>query len=86
MFSGPTLLSLAVFGAALQVGVLIFAASIQYKSAFSVGNGDPVPEYAFYILLAGTLLLTAGMFLCTQIERSTKEAVWEPIDKSTEVI
>lgn len=86
----PLLMVLAVFGTFLQAGVLVFAALIQYRSIFSTRDGDPIPEYAFYVIFGGTLLLAIGMFLCAQIiEESTDEAHWDPSPEShsdTEII
>lgn len=77
----PWLLALGVIGVFLQIGVLVFAALVQYRPMTLAETEDPVPEYAFYILLGGTLLLSVGMFLCARIiERSTSEAYWEPAE------
>lgn len=77
----PFLLVLGVFGVALQVGVLVFSALIQYQLIPFAKNAAPAPAYAFYVTVGGTLLLGLGVFLCARIiEKSTEETYWAPTD------
>lgn len=56
----------------------MFAAITQYKLKLSKNDGPPL-TYGLPLLVAGTLSLGAGMFLCAFIvETSTEECVWIP--------
>lgn len=56
----------------------MFAAITQYKLKLSKNDGPPL-TYGLPLLVAGTLGLGAGMFLCAFIvETSTEECVWIP--------
>ncbi|KAI5839158.1 ankyrin repeat-containing domain protein [Morchella snyderi] len=61
-----------------QGGVLVFAAVSQYILHLPKNNST-VPAYAFPVLLAGTIALAVGVFLCARaIETSTTELTWQP--------
>lgn len=71
-------MAFALLGIFLQAGVLVFAAMVQYILRWSK-NGQPIAAYAFPVVLAGTLSLAVGIFLCAQaIETSTDEITWIP--------
>lgn len=74
-------------GFLLQSGVLAFAAVTQYTLGL-LKNNTPVPNYAFPVLLVGTIALATGVFLCAQaVETSTKEILWRPkITEDTHVL
>ncbi|KAH0613684.1 uncharacterized protein H6S33_005570 [Morchella sextelata] len=75
--SQKKLWSVAWFGTALQLAVLVFDASITYnptlKGRFEK-NGLPVVKYAFPLTAIGTVLVVLGMFVSAYvIEDATKE-------------
>ncbi|KAJ5884928.1 hypothetical protein N7495_009438 [Penicillium taxi] len=70
----------AVIGAALQVGVIIFAAItvFVFPESFQTDK-KAVPSYAFPLYLIGTVFLFMGMLYCAIIiERSSKEYKFKP--------
>ncbi|KAI5803510.1 hypothetical protein DFH27DRAFT_481561 [Peziza echinospora] len=67
----------AALGIAIQVAVFIFAAETTYDLNYKKA-GRAVPQYAFPLMTAGTVILELGMFLCSYVvEWYTKEGVWE---------
>lgn len=73
----------AVFGALLQIGVLVYFAFITYyhKLQFKK-DGKPVRDYAFPLAFSGTAILGFGMLLCAHIvESSTSETNHIPASK-----
>lgn len=70
----------AVFGGAVQVGVLIYFGLITYYYPSKFKKEDKaVLGYAFPFSAAGTVLLVTGIFLCAHVvDRSTNEVRYEP--------
>ncbi|RPA83159.1 hypothetical protein BJ508DRAFT_207357, partial [Ascobolus immersus RN42] len=70
----------AVFGVALQAGVLVVSGLATYRFPWLKG-GSEVSWYAYPFTAAGTTCLCLGMFICaTVIEQSTREFRWKPAD------
>ncbi|KAK2739882.1 ankyrin repeat protein [Colletotrichum kahawae] len=74
----------AAMGIILQLGVLAFFAVMTYP-AYIRGDfkkdDEAVPEHAFPLAASGTLLLVAGLLLCSHVvESSTHEQRYLPID------
>ncbi|KAG5654842.1 hypothetical protein KAF25_009219 [Fusarium avenaceum] len=70
----------AVFGGAVQMGVLIYFRLITcyYPSKFKKED-KAVLSYAFPFSAAGTVLLVTGIFVCAHVvDRSTNEVRYEP--------
>lgn len=78
------LYAVAGLGLAMQVGVLVFAgfatqSSLKENSRFQKDGKSSTPGYIFPLFVAGTLLLSIGMFVCAQIvEERTDERTWIP--------
>lgn len=71
------MVAFVALGIFLQADVLVYAAFSQYRLKLLI-NDVPVENYGFPVLLAGTLSLAVGIFLCAHaIEMSTKETTWE---------
>lgn len=66
----------AIFGAVLQVGVLVYAAIITYYLQWESENSSSV-EYACPLTIIGTLLVCSGVFFCAYlVGDSTNEQVY----------
>jgi ankyrin repeat protein len=79
----------AAFGAVLQLGVLLYSGLATYHRALSFQkDGRPIEEYAYPCTAVGTLVLVAGMFLCSWVvESSTDEKRYEAIgDWQTRIV
>lgn len=64
------LLEVATYAILLQVGVLVFIGYSVYHPTFSkhfTKDGQPVRRYAYPLFAVGTILLTAGLLLCTAV-------------------
>ncbi|CCX13726.1 Similar to hypothetical protein CHGG_08881 [Chaetomium globosum CBS 148.51]; acc. no. XP_001226808 [Pyronema omphalodes CBS 100304] len=70
---------IAVFGVLLQTGVLVFAGitvAPPWKAQF-MKSDKAAPLYAFPYMVAGTIAMVLGLFICARIiERSTDEKTW----------
>lgn len=81
---------IAVLGIILQTGVLIFSAFITYHPVLRFSwlkDGKIIADYAFPCDAAGTLLLVAGMLLCSHVvESSTLENRYRPKGREARVI
>ncbi|KAK4198631.1 hypothetical protein QBC40DRAFT_341164 [Triangularia verruculosa] len=65
------LLSMAVLGTVLQLGVLMFAGLAAYHSSELFLKDDaPIGSYAFPCTAIGTVVLVAGLFLCSHVVES----------------
>jgi hypothetical protein len=74
------LLLAATVGIILQSGFLVFVGATVYhptwKAKFPKDTG-PVPTYAYPLMATGTILIVAGMMICSAIiEQSTVESKW----------
>ncbi|KAH9238354.1 hypothetical protein K456DRAFT_1172761 [Colletotrichum gloeosporioides 23] len=70
----------ALFGATLQIGVLVFFAAITYhpgiKDRFKKDDENRIDGHVFPLAFTGTILLVVGLLLCAHvIEKSTKETI-----------
>ncbi|KAH0553022.1 hypothetical protein GP486_006781 [Trichoglossum hirsutum] len=71
------LASYALFGVVLQVGVLVFAGFATYHPYLKTKLGGQRATVGFPLQAAGTILLVAGMALCSlAVEQSTEEKRW----------
>ena len=80
------LIPASIVGIILQVGVLTFAglASKWPHFALELPSSESATDYGFPLLLLGTVLLTAGLFIVTLvIEQSTEEMKWVVKDDGT---
>jgi hypothetical protein len=70
----------AVFGILLQSGVLVFSGFSVYHPTWNLRftkDGSLVLGYAYPVMSIGTVLLTAGLVICSAVvERSTTETKW----------
>lgn len=68
----------AVFGIVLQLGVIVFSGVSTGSQRLGSRKGDAlVGGYAFPLTAIGTLMLVAGMLICSfVVERSTEEQTW----------
>ncbi|KAK1656520.1 hypothetical protein BDP55DRAFT_712730 [Colletotrichum godetiae] len=79
----------AIFGATLQLGVLVYVGFATYHPSFNLTKGDePVADYAYPCTLSGTLFLVFDLALSAHVvESSTKERNFiSRDDKKTRVI
>lgn len=68
----------AVFGTALQLGVIIFSGFVTYRLRWQK-DGDEIKGYAFPCTLIGTIALVAGLLVCGHVvESSTDETRYRP--------
>ncbi|RYP78165.1 hypothetical protein DL769_003246 [Monosporascus sp. CRB-8-3] len=70
----------AIIGTILQLGVLVFSGFATYHPTLRwLKDGNPVAGYAYPCTAAGTLLLVAGMLICSHVvESSTSETGYRP--------
>ncbi|KAJ6264054.1 hypothetical protein Dda_0194 [Drechslerella dactyloides] len=77
--------SAAVFGFLVEIGMLAFAGVTAYTKEtdrFNT-NGRRAEDYAFPLVVSGTILVSIGMFFCAHIiDRSTDETHYELINES----
>ena len=60
----------AVLGTLLQLGVLVFSGFVTYHPSLKfrwLKDGEPVADYSFPCDAIGTLLLVAGMLVCSHV-------------------
>jgi hypothetical protein len=76
----------AALGIVLQLGVLLYSGLATYHRALSLQkDGKPIAGYAYPCTAGGTLVLVAGMFLCSWVvESSTIENRYEAGHKAGE--
>ncbi|KAI1524447.1 ankyrin repeat-containing protein, partial [Pyrenophora tritici-repentis] len=69
----------AIFGVALQIGVLLYAGLTAYRfPAHFLVDEKPIETYAFPLTFSGTLFVCFGMFLCAYIiEKQTDEVYYK---------
>ncbi|KAK7420559.1 hypothetical protein QQX98_002758, partial [Neonectria punicea] len=74
-FGRGELRMVAAIGTMLQLGVVLYSGfATHYPTLILLKNGLPVADYAFPCTAVGTLLLVAGMLLCSHVvESSTDE-------------
>ncbi|EHK46102.1 hypothetical protein TRIATDRAFT_242124, partial [Trichoderma atroviride IMI 206040] len=74
----------ACLGIALQTGVIVYSGLItQYSKITPSFRKDekPVGKYAFPLVVAGTVILSIGIFICSHVvESSTKEEIYTPVE------
>ncbi|KAF2187551.1 hypothetical protein K469DRAFT_628363, partial [Zopfia rhizophila CBS 207.26] len=70
----------AVCGLVLQLSVLVYSGFATYQpTSMLLKDGNPIANYAFPCTAAGTLLLVAGMLICSHVvEGSTSETRYRP--------
>lgn len=67
----------ALIGTVLQLGVIVY---FGFASVMFPKDGSPVAEYALPCTVLGTLLLVAGMMICSYVvESSTGETRYRPL-------
>lgn len=77
------LLLTAITGCLLQLGAFVIDGVVTFYFKRRDAS-NPLSPYAFYLTLCGTLLLVAGMVLCSYIiERSTTEIVYRVVDDTS---
>jgi hypothetical protein len=73
---------IAICGILLQFRILVFAGFSVYHPRYRTRfpkNGTSVRPHAFPIVATGTILLMAGMIICSMnVEQSTAEKEWGP--------
>jgi ankyrin repeat protein len=73
-FGRGELRMVAVIGTMLQLGVLVYAGfATYYPTLMLLRNGLPIVGYAFPCTAAGTLILVAGMLVCSHVVESSTE-------------
>ncbi|KAH7171556.1 hypothetical protein DER46DRAFT_696561 [Fusarium sp. MPI-SDFR-AT-0072] len=82
------LYAVALFGILVQLGIVAYYACSTYYSPFRfhlLNKDDVIENYAFSCTAAGTMLIVAGMLICSLIvEKSTSEKRYLPISKANE--
>jgi len=72
----------AALGILLQSGVIAFQAIVYYYLKWRT-ESTIVEKYAFPLACSGLVTMCTGVFICSSvIERSTKEIVWLPADRT----
>jgi len=69
----------ALFGAMLQLGVLVMGGLTTYNPTFELReHNSPISPFAFHLTTIGTILVVVGMMICSKIiEWSTAEVTWD---------
>ncbi|KAL7929360.1 ankyrin repeat-containing domain protein [Trichoderma chlorosporum] len=74
----------ACFGILLQIGFLLYCGFITNYSKITSKfrkDGNTVARYAFPLTIIGTVVLSIGMFICSNVvESSTKEETFQPAE------
>lgn len=74
----------AILSVIVQAGVLIyFGFATEYPTLQFEKNGRPVDSYAMPLSVAGTLLLVAGMLICSHVVNKSTRETTRQVDRSS---